>query len=255
MKYFLQNLKNSIDFFLRQKLVFSRKNYFEKNENKEGIFSSEEDKAKENEFFNKYDLSFIKEHSTVQNYLENLYTLDILDKYFTFDFREKAKVLDIGCKNWFYAKGEYFFFKKYCKNLNLDGIEIDYSRLYSNLYARSEAAKFYIQGLENVHYIGKDFLKHNQKYDFITWFLPFVIEEPLLKWGLPITCFKPEKMLQHAFNSLNKNGKMLIVNQGLTEYEVQKTLCDKLNIPYIELGEIKSNFLKYKTRYGLLIKN
>jgi len=48
MKY-LENLKNNIDFFLRQHLVFSRKNYSEENESKEGLLT--ESKALEREKF------------------------------------------------------------------------------------------------------------------------------------------------------------------------------------------------------------
>lgn len=256
----LQDLKNRIDFFIRQQFVFSRKNYFEKNENKDRLFGSIELINQEKKLFEKYDLEFLKSSSTCQNYLENLYTIDLLDKFLSIDFHNSLKVLDIGCKNWFYAKGEYSFFKKYCSNLALDGIEIDVNRLYSNFFARKEAAKFYSQNLEGANYIEGDFLKYNQKYaikyDYIVWILPFVVEYPHLKWGLPQKYFQPEKMLNHAFESLNPAGKMLIINQGENEYEVQKELCKKLNITYTPLGEIKSDFLEYKhKRYGMLIES
>lgn len=264
MKYFFQNFKNNIDFFLRQHLKLSKKNYFEKNESKEGLFESKyktciySQKALEKEKYlvEKFDLDYVKSNSTRDNYLENLYTIDLLDKYLDINFREDLNVLDIGCKNWFYAKGEYFFFKKYCEKLNLEGIEIDANRLYSNFYSRAEVAKFHIKNLQRVKYIKNDFLNHNEKYDYIMWILPFVVEAPLLKWGLPKKYFQPEKMLMHAYNSLNKGGEIFIMNQGKVEYETQKALCEKLNIPYISVGEIKSEFLSYQNpRYLILIKN
>lgn len=269
MKYFFQNIKNNIDFFLRQHLKLSRKNYFEENESKEGLFIAREILEKEKYLYEKYNLDYLKKNSTRQNYLENLYTIDLLDRYFPphpqpLSHKERGgkndfylntlNVLDLGCKNWFYFKAEYSFFKKHCKNLFLDGIEIDGNRLYSNLYSRAEVAKFHINNLRGKYIIG-DFLQHNKMYDCIIWILPFVFEEPLIKWGLPIKYFQPSKMLLHAYNSLKPNGTIFIMNQGEEEYEAQKSLCEKLNISYIPLGEIQSNFMNYKNqRYSILIK-
>lgn len=253
MRHLLSDTKNVVDFFLRNHLNFSRKNYAEKNENKENLFSNDSLKALERELFDKYNLGLLKNDSTRLNYLENLYLLDLLDKHFPVTTQESLKVLDIGCKNWFYAKGEYFFFKKHGETLNMDGVEIDTKRLYSNFYTRGEVAKFYIKGLENVNYISDDFLNLETKYNYIVWILPFIIKEPLLKWGLPLNYFKPEEMLLHAFNSLEQNGKLLIINQGEEEYSEQKRLCKKLNIKYKAIGEIKSNFIEYKKRYAILI--
>lgn len=255
MTYYLQDLKNSIDFFLRQNLTFSRKNYFEKNETKENLFESSEIITQEALLLSKYNLNFVKSNTTRQNYLENLYTVDLFDKYLEINFEDKLKVLDVGCKNWFYAKGEYFFFKKYCNSLDLDGIELDANRLYTNFYSRKEVAQFHIKGLINTKYIAGNFLQDNNKYNYIIWILPFVFKEPLLKWGLPLNCFAPEKMLSHAYNSLIEGGKIFIINQGLDEYNAQKILCEKLEINYDELGKIESSFLKYKDRYALIIKH
>lgn len=258
MKY-LDNLKNNIDFFLRQRLAFSKKNYSEENENKEGLF---EGVIAEREKFlvEKYDLENLKSNSTRLNYCENLYLIDILDEHLapnfsTFRPLERSTVLDIGCKNWSYAKGEYAFFKKYCKNVQMDGIELDANRLYSNFFSRKEVAKFYINGLKNVNYIEGDFLNHEGKYDFIIWILPFVVESPLVKWGLPLRYFKPEEMLKKAYDSLKEGGSMLIFNQGQIEHEAQIELCKKLNIFYTTFGEVKSDFLPYNIeRHLILIK-
>ena len=94
----------------------------------------------------------------------------------------------------------------------------------------------------------------NKKYDYIIWFLPFVIKEPHLYWGLPKKYFYPKKLLKHAYNLLNHNGQMLIINQGESEAETQKALLKELNLKYKELGEIKSEFFEYKNkRFGFLI--
>jgi len=256
MDYF-QNLKNLIDFNLRQLLKISRKNYCEINEPKDGLFTDAQAIEQENELVKKYDLGFLKNNSTRENYLENLYTIDLLDRYLPLEVHDELSVLDIGCKNWFYAKGEYFFFKKHCKNLKLDGIELDPHRLYSNLYSRAQVAKYHANGLENTNYIEGDFLNHSGKYDYLIWILPFVFEYPHQKWGLPAKYFEPEKMLLNAYNSLRNqpnDGKIFILNQGEAEFEAQKALCEKLNLPYKSIGKVQSDFLEYKyPRYLILV--
>lgn len=255
MKYFFKNLKNYVDFFLRQKLIFSRKKYFVENESKEGLLQGKEETEREKILSEKFHLNYLKSNSTRRNYLENLYTLDVLDKYLPIDFQENLKVLDIGCKNWFYVQGEYFFFKKFCNDLTLKGIEIDANRLYTNLYSRKEVAKFYIRDLKSTEYIVGNLLEQEDKYDYIVWILPFVFEEPLLKWGLPLSIFQPEKLLKKAYEILKPGGKMVIINQGVNEYNKQKSLCDTLNTNYEEIGEIRSPFLQYESnRYLILIK-
>lgn len=250
-----ENIKNSVDFFLRQHLAFSRENYFQQNEDKEGLLALPKALDKEQELIKKYDLEYIKNNSTKQNYLENLYIIDILDKNLTTDFTKNLKVLDIGCKNWFYAKGEYFFFKKYCNNLTMDGIELDSNRLYTNFYSRKQVALFHIKDLQNTNYIEGTLLSHSGKYDYITWILPFVVKDPLIKWGLPMKYFQPAELLKKAYDLLENDGNMLIINQGECEYEIQRKLCDESGIKYTPIGEVKSEFLTYNIpRYSILIK-
>ena len=87
----LEDLKNNIDFFIRNKTGFSRKNFIEKN------------------------------HNLIErNKLENLYTKDLLAQYFSKPTEENIKILDIGCKNWFYAKGEDEFFSEHINKFQLD---------------------------------------------------------------------------------------------------------------------------------------
>lgn len=261
-----ENIKNSVDFFLRQKFAFSRKNYSEKNEDKEGLLASPKALEKEQELIAKYDLDYLKNNSTRQNYLENLYTIDVLDKHFTphpgFAHPlpqgarvKELKVLDIGCKNWFYAKGEYFFFKKYCQNLQLNGIELDSNRLYTNLYSRKQVALFHIRDLQNTNYIEGNLLNHSAKYNYIIWILPFVVKDPLIRWGLPMKYFQPAELLKKTYDLLENSGSMLIINQGEYEYEVQQKLCEKLEIKYNTFGEVKSEILTYNIpRYSILIE-
>lgn len=222
----LDEIRNNIDFYIRNLTCFSRKNFEETNP------------------------ALLE-----RNYKENLYTQDVLDSFFEKKQNEKLTILDIGSKNWFYAKGEYNYFASFCSNFELDGIELDAYRLYSNLYSRYEVAKYHIKDLVNTTYIAGNLLDLNKKYDYIIWFLPFVVITPHTAWGLPQRLFYPEKLLKHAYNLLKDNGQMLIVNQGIIEAEEQVKLFEKLNISYKELGEIKNEHFEYKNqRFGYIVR-
>lgn len=218
-------VKNEIDFFIRSKTKFSRKNFVEKNTR---------------------ILEFIEK--------ENDYIYQILDKFFEKRNISCAKILDIGSKNWSYARAQHRYFSNFCNSFSMDGVEIDAYRLYPNFYSRYEAAKFYTKGLNNTNYICANILDINKKYDYITWFLPFITQYPLKKWGLPKRFFQPEKLLLHAYNLLAQSGQMLIINQGDKEANIQKELFKKLKINYKDLGEIIVENSPYpQKRYGYII--
>lgn len=239
------DLKNKFDYFIRQKTKFSRKNFRVKSENVLDLIPECE-----------FDLSILKDDITRYNCSENLYMLDILSKYFPIFPKQDLKILDIGCKNWFYARGEYIYFKNFCHHLEMIGIEIDAYRLCWNLYSRAEIAKYNIKYLPFAKYIADDFMNLNDKFDYITWFLPFVGEYQHYRWGLPMKYFKPLELLKHASESLNEGGKIFIVNQGESEYWLQKQLCDDLGLRYKEIGPIMSEFLQYRyPRFALIVQN
>lgn len=238
----MSDFKNKFDFYIRERTKFSRKNYSPRPQNVSDLIPNSE-----------YDLTILKKDITRQNCQENLYVLDILDRYFKVYPKEDLKILDIGSKSWNYAKGEYIFFNNHCHHLEMTGVELDAYRLCWNLYSRYEIARYNIKYLPFAKYIADDFLNINEKFDYISWFLPFVGEYQHKKWGLPMEYFRPDKMLQHAHESLIEGGAMFIINQGENEFWLQKRLCEDLNIPYREIGLIKSEFSPYKLPHYAMI--
>lgn len=254
-----KNLYNEIDFFFRRNIKLKRK-YTGKNEPKENLFSDfsvekiQTAKEKEKIYLEKYHLQEFKNNSTRRNYLENLAVIELLESCFltpsllSENNENIIKILDIGSKNWFYASGEWSFFKynNRKKEIFITGIELDAFRVYSNFHTRCDYAHFYIKNLQNTRYIAKDFLQHKDKYDYIIWFFPFVTEFPLQEWGLPLSKFKPTEMLRHAYDSLNYGGKILIVNQDEKEYAIQENLLKNLKFNYEKKGDFKNSFLEYE---------
>lgn len=194
---FIKNIYNEIDFFFRRNLSFSKEI--------------------------KKDLP-APETNHVTEWLNSCISVD----------KNNIKILDIGAKNWFYVRDLYNFFKynNFEREIRLDGIEIDAYRVYTDFHTRYDYALYYSKGLKNCRYIAGDFLNHYDKYDYITWFYPFVTELPLLEWGLPLSTFKPLEMLEHAYNSLSPGGTLIIKNLNEKEYNIQEKLFQELNIPY-----------------------
>ena len=239
----MSDLKNIFDYFIREHTGFSRTNYSPKPQD-----------VSDFEFNPKYDTIILQKDITRLNCIENLYILDILDKYLKIYPTQESKVLDIGSKNWNYAKAEYIFFNHYCHHLELTGVELDANRLYWNFFSNKEIAKYNIKYLPFANYIGEDFMNISGKFNYITWFLPFVGKYQHTKWGLPMKFFKPTEMLKHAKECLADDGLMFIVNQGENEYWLQKQLCDDLGLAYQEIGLISSKFSPYKLpRYALIV--
>ena len=54
-----------------------------------------------------------------RNIQENLYTEDIFSQAFQKIDKTNVQILDIGTKNWFYAKGEHSFFSKLYKSFSI----------------------------------------------------------------------------------------------------------------------------------------
>ena len=245
MAYFLDNLRNNFDFLLRNPL--SRKNYCEKPEDLSDVFENREEEKFYNALKEKYG-SDLENNTTQRIFLENIYFLNVFDKCLTKIPKEDLSVLDVGSKNWSYVKSEYCFFKSFSGEFALNGIELDAYRLSSRFFTRYEIAKFYTRDLPDAHYIAGDFLEHKGKYNYIIWILPFITEYPLVKWGLPLRYFKPERMLEHAYSLLNTNGELLIINQGEEEYTIQQELYKKLNLKPVLYGETQDNMSLFRNK-------
>ena len=239
-----ENLKNNIDYLLREQFHFSRKNYLEINEEKDEI------NPLEKQLIDKYKLSDYRNNSTYSNYYQNLYLLNLLDKYFEISQSKNVDALDIGSKNWYYAQAMHSYYKKYSTTFTLDGVELDAHRLYSNFYNREEVAKYYIKNLNEVNYIKGNLLNINKSYDYITWILPFVVIQPLRCWGLPDKYFEPEKLFNHAYSLLKENGKMFIINQTEPELKAQLNIIGNMQLRIIELD---NKFYNYKNKRYLTI--
>lgn len=182
-------------------------------------------------------------------YRENLYILDLLAQHLP-QQSLTGKGLDIGCRNFSHLPALSAFLPG-----AWDGVELDaYARYWSG-HTRRACGEWIAQQRPHCHYIAGSLLDVHDRYDVIVWVLPFVLAEPLRRWGLPERYFQPAALLRHALGLLKPEGEMFIVNQGEFEADEQRRLLAEAGIPFNELGELHSVFSPFRNqRFGWLIK-
>ncbi len=60
-------------------------------------------------------------------------------------------------------------------------------------------------------------------------------------------------MLKHAYDSLNPDGKILIVNHNEKEYALQEDLIKSLNLHYEKKGDFNNSFIEYENKRYITI--
>ncbi|MEB3206145.1 MAG: hypothetical protein VKK59_02205 [Vampirovibrionales bacterium] len=177
------------------------------------------------------------------------------------------KALDVGCKNW----EDLFGFASFLQALTLlpsadtpgdatlDGVEVDAYRRYVDGSRRIDhaSAAMLALGMSEHHqavaaqYHAKNICELSvgtniEPYDLIGWFLPFVVQEPLIAWGLPDRLFQPRQTLQHVISLLKPQGAMIITNQGDEEASIQKTLLHECSDIEFEAIALPKPFYPYR---------
>jgi len=180
---------------------------------------------------------------------ESLYVLDILDRYLPRS-EIRTRCLDIGSRKWSYLPGLCSY-----TQTPWDGVEIDAYQRYITLDTRRAHAEYMLTAYPDSRYISGSVLKLSGSYPLITWFLPYISEESFDASHLPERYFQPETLLRHALSLLAPKGRMIILNQGEKERDLQQAMFDKLGVTVQALGKIASEFTPYKKdRYGWLIE-
>jgi hypothetical protein len=262
----IKNLLNTLTFWIRNKIALKRPIKSIYNQDKSDLFGKET-ALEEKKLIQTYHLQDLYDNSTITTYKENLYTVKLLEDSLSnqeIDWnKSELKVLDIGSKNFSYATGINNFFgyfnniQNIKREIYLDGVEVDPYRIMIDLHSRYDYARYHIKKLGNTRYLTLDFLEFPQKgYDFITWFLPFIVKEPLIRWGIPMKYLKPVDMLTHAFSLLATGGIMLVVNQLETEKNIQLKIIRQLGLNYSVVEKpYNNNFSPYRLeRHITLIK-
>ncbi|NJM12799.1 MAG: hypothetical protein HC889_13855 [Synechococcaceae cyanobacterium SM1_2_3] len=190
----------------------------------------------------RYNLSDWGRACDAQGFRESLYVLDVLDRYLG-PPTSAAPGLDIGCKNGCYLPGLHAW-----THGPWDGVELDAHRRYWSLTTRRAHGERIARLLPGCRYIAGNVLDLHHSYGFITWFLPFLEPEPLQDWGLPLRFLMPLQLLEHVWSLLLPGGRLLVINQGEEEAELQQQLFQQAGIAAQALGQIESPLSPFQRR-------
>ena len=251
---------NKLYFALRSRLRWSRPTYRPRNEDKSQFFDIKPHLLPAAaRLEHHYHLKGFRCQSTSSEYREALYVLELLERFFPLErLRDPVRALDVGSKNFAYARGLYHFYRHagaaHPRAVLLTGIEADAYQIYVDLHSRYDYALYHIRDLDGCRFLPGDVTGLHERYDAITWFLPFVSEGPHRKWGLPGSLFKPEAMLRHVFRMLASGGAMLIANREEEERDIQAKLLERLRIPFHPPERYEADWMAYAPRYVTLVE-
>ncbi len=180
---------------------------------------------------------------------ENLYVLDLLDRFLPQDL-PAGRGLDVGARD-----GAYLPALAAAWPHGWDAVELDAHRRFLTFATRRAYGEATARALPRCRYVAGSVLGESGSYAVITWLLPFVLEEPLRAWGLPASEFQPERLLAHVVARLAPRGALLVVNQGEDEAAEQERLLAASGVRFERLGRADSVLSPFRrTRYALSVR-
>lgn len=249
--------KNSFDYYLRRRFGPSRRGYSESGISLTKVLNRlpAYETRTVVKLVEKYRFEPYLRRLSHASVLDNVLHLVLLDRLFNYFTGAESRILDVGSKNFAYGPAIYSFFS----HLNgtrsvvgdngegkphLTGVEVDGKRLYLNLFTRQTCAKYYASLVPSAEYIVADFLTHNfdGTFDAICNFFPFMDQEALLDWGLPLRFFKPLDMIKRSYDLLVPGGKLFVAHTTMEEYSHARSLIEASGFVWLIDDALKYSF-------------
>lgn len=186
-----------------------------------------------------YDLVALSKAASRLVFAENLALLERLERLATawptaHPPCSPLRAIDVGCGNFAYATALHRWLRRLAGDapVELAGIEVDGHGIYRDGHTRAEhmAAHAGLAG-PGVRAVVGDFLGQDYRgLDVVTLLFPFLSVYPLLRWGLPLSRFRPRRLLRHAVGALRPGGLLVVANQTGQEAERLRALLQGLPV-------------------------
>jgi SAM-dependent methyltransferase len=131
-------------------------------------------------------------------------------------------VCDVGSASFWYAAALHAFFRP----RQLIGVEIEGHRLFRDGRARIDYAAGYIADLPNTDFVVADYAALDLPADTIMAWFPFVTQNAILAWRLPLSLLKPKAFFSSIERNLKPNGSFVMVNHGPGEAQLAHECCN-----------------------------
>ena len=244
------NKKREFDFWLKSKLSFSPP-MFKFNKVKIDRILSEFNTPQKKCYDALTSRYKIEKWSLVcsgSEFLGNLCFLELLDHYLG-DKTLQGPALDIGSRNFWYAPALKSFYQE-----SWTGVEVDAYQRYLTGHTRKAYAEYMVAPFPRMQYQAHCLTQLTGQHGLITWFLPYILSEPMEASGLPDRFFDPMILFEHVWQLLAPEGHLFIINQEQEEAREQEKLLQDKGITYEALGLMESVFSTYqKERFGFLV--
>ncbi len=201
------------------------------------------------ELAQEYDLTGWENCCTQREFVANLYLLDVLDRII-FDRLTCRSALDVGSSRWWYLPALKAFMP-----LAWTGVELPARQRGRRFDMTRSHARYFCKNYVDCEYLSCCVTEIKRRFDFITWFLPYVAINPLLASGLHEQFFDPAGLLRQVWNRLEPCGLLLIVNQGEAEVELQQKYLDFERLDAQFVGSLDSVFNPFHyPRFGWILR-
>ncbi len=128
---------------------------------------------------------------------------------------------DVGCASFWYAAALHAAFRPSA----LTGFELEGFRRLRGTVNRAERALGYAQGLPQTEFVIADYGAVTRRAGLVTAFFPFVSEQPVLAWRLPLAVLGPQRLFARIRANLEADGEFWMVNHGERESALASALA------------------------------
>lgn len=227
---------NELAFGLRSRLGWSRGRAVVADEPKERLFGhlGDADRAAaaalEARLRATYALEALHAASSCRVYAANLDLLDGLERLcadlpIPIGPDAAVRAVDVGCGDFHYATALAHWLARRtapARRVVLRGLEVDGFGIYADGHSRADHARAHAAAAAwtagHVQFEVADVCRVRlPEQDFVSVLYPFVFAYPLLRWGLPLSQFKPQQLLQRAATVLRPGGLLVVANQTAAE--------------------------------------
>lgn len=223
---------NELAFALRSRLRWSRGTATLPHEDKgawlRGLPPVERSRAERLPY--RYGLDALWQRSTVAVFAGNLALLDRLEALtaeLPLPFGDgPLGALDIGSGDFHYATALQRFLSRHgggMRAVELTGCEVDGHGVYRDGHSRADHARAHAalagEAEGRVQFVVADAARLQlPPQDVVTMLYPFLSVYPLLQWGLPLSRWRPRRLLRHAVRALRPGGWLVVANQTAAEF-------------------------------------
>lgn len=229
---------NELSFAVRAALRWSRGDAVLANEGKADVFADRPTAARRDlearaaALTRRFDLAALRDRSTVVAWTANLALLENLERLgagrvVPTSADGLVRAIDIGAGDFHYATALHRWLAadgaRPPRGVVLRGLEVDGHGIYRDGHSRADHARAHAalaaRSGDVVRYEVADATRLRLPgQDVVTMLFPFLAAYPVLRWGLPLSRFRPRRVVRAAVAALRPGGWLVVANQTGDEF-------------------------------------